>query len=398
VSAQDGVVGEFLALAVRLDRLAPGLADLGNVDPALRSRVLAEAAPAPSDLVRQAGRLSRETAGSELDPARREFLLGQLRAVECTARRLTGQPVPFVREIRECFDVTVAMGVEDGYRAAHAELDRLLPGPQPLPARLARYRADQQVPRAQLAGGLAALVELLRDRSRAAVGLPAAESVSLRIVDDAPWSALHQYRGGYRSQVTVNAGARPRRPQLAQLIAHEAYPGHHTERCHKQDTLVGTGRLEHAALITNSPPSVVAEGVAELGLAAVLGPGWGRIAADVLAAQGLGFDGELAARVDAATSRLVRVRLDAALLLHDRHAPVEQVLGHLRRWMLIDDRRAGQVLRFLRHPVWRAYTVTYVEGPELVRRWWAGCPGPDRLRRLLDEPMSPAALRTESAT
>lgn len=170
--ARDGVVGEYLALAVRLDRLAPGLADVGNVDPALRSRVLAEAAPVPSDLVRQAGRLIRETAGSGLEPARCAFLLGQLRAVECTARLLTGQPMPFVREIRECFDVTVAMGVEDDYRAAHAELGELLPGPQPLPDRLAGYRADQQVPRAQLAGALASVVELLRDRCAAAVGLP----------------------------------------------------------------------------------------------------------------------------------------------------------------------------------------------------------------------------------
>jgi hypothetical protein len=390
-------MGEFLALAVRLDRLAPGLADVANVDSALRSRVLGEAAPVPSDLVRQAGRLTQATAGSELDPARREFLLGQLRAVECAARRLTGQPVPFVREIGECFDVTVAMGVEDDYRAAHAELAELLPGPQPLASRLAGYRADQQVPRAQLAGALAAVVELLRDRSRAAVGLPEGESVSVRIVDDAPWSALHQYRGGYRSQVTVNAGARPRRAQLAQLVAHEAYPGHHTERCHKQDTLVGAGRVEHAALIANSPPSVVAEGAAELGLVAVLGPDCGRIVAGVLGEQGLGFDGELAARIDAAVSRLVRVRLDAALLLHDRHAPVDDVLGYLRRWMLIDERRARQVLRFLRHPVWRAYTVTYVEGPALLWRWWVPCPAPDRLRRLLDEPLTPAALRSELA-
>lgn len=193
----------------------------------------------------------------------------------------------------------------------------------------------------------------------------------------------------------MNAGARPRRQQLAQLVAHEAYPGHHTERCHKQDTLVAAGRIEHAALIANSPPSVVAEGAAELGMVAVLGPGWARTVADVLAERGLGFDAELATRIDAATSRLVRVRLDAALLLHDRHAPIEDVHAYLRRWMLIDDLRARQVLRFLRHPVWRAYTVTYVEGPELLRRWWVGRPEPDRLRRLLDEPLTPAALRSE---
>jgi len=391
-------VGEFLALAVRLNRLASGLADVGDVDPGILRRVAAEAEPAPADLVRQAGRLTREAAGADGGSDRCAFLLGQLRAMECTARRLTGQPVPFGREIRECFDVTVRLGVEDEYREAHAELDELLPGPQPLADRLACYRVGQEVPRERLGEALVVLSEVMRDRSRAVLGLPEGESVSFRIVDDAPWSALHQYRGGYRSRVTVNAGARTRRVQLAQLVAHEAYPGHHTERCHKQDTLVRVGWVEHAVLLANSPQSVVAEGAAELGLAAVLGPGWVRVVADVLADLDLGFDPELAMRVDAATSRLARVRLDAALLLHDRRAPVEEVLGYLRRWVLIDDRRARQILRFLQHPVWRAYTTTYVEGPALLRRWWAGAPEPTRLRRILDEPLTPAAIRAELAT
>ncbi len=78
--------------------------------------------------------------------------------------------------------------------------------------------------------------------------------------------------------------------------------------------------------------------------------------------------------------------------------PVEEVLGYLRRWVLIDDRRARQILRFLQHPVWRAYTTTYVEGPALLRRWWAGPPEPTRLRRILDEPLTPAAIRAELAT
>ena len=45
-------MGEFLALAVRLNRLASGLADVGDVDPGILRRVAAEAEPAPADLVR----------------------------------------------------------------------------------------------------------------------------------------------------------------------------------------------------------------------------------------------------------------------------------------------------------------------------------------------------------
>ena len=150
-------------------------------------------------------------------------------------------------------------------------------------------------------------------------------------------------------------------------------------------------------VLVTSPQSLVAEGAAELGLHAVVGAGWGRFAADVLAEVGLGFDGELAERMDGAAAGLARVRQDAALLLHDRRADPDVVLGHLRRWLLVDDARARQVLRFLPHPLWRSYPTTYAEGPALVRRWWERDPGPERFRRLLDEPLTPAALRAELA-
>jgi hypothetical protein len=242
-----------------------------------------------------------------------------------------------------------------------------------------------------------ALSDALRERTAQRVALPAEEAVGYRIVDDAPWSALHRYGGGFRSTVTLNAGARIRRAQLAQLVAHEVYPGHHTERCRKEAGLVARGWDEHRVVLANTPQSLIAEGAAELGLWAVVGPGWGRWAADVLAEVGLRFDGELAARVDRQTSVLAAARQDAALMLHGRRASPDDVQAHLRRWLLVDEQRAAEILRFLRHPVWRAYTTTYVEGVALLRRWWERGPSDERLRRLLDEPLTPWALRAETA-
>jgi hypothetical protein len=385
---------EYLALTYRLGRLVPGLSAVENVDPEVWRRARVEPMPRPADLVRQSGRLAQELADMPLDPTRRDFLAGQLRAVECTARRLTGQQVPFVREMVECFDVVPRRGREDDYAAAHAELAALLPGSGSLATRSAAYRTAHEVSPDLLPDALATLSELLRGRTASVVSLPPQEEVSFRVTPEAPWSALHRYGGRFSSRVTVNAGARPRRTQLAQLVAHEAYPGHHTERCRKEAG-IGRGWPEHTVLVAHSPQSLVAEGAAELGLAALLGPGWGPLVADALAGLGLGFDGELAERVETVTAGLARVRQDAALLLHDRRAPVDQVLGHLRRWLLVDEPRARQILRFLRQPVWRGYTTTYVEGAELVRAWWTRDPGPERLCRLLDEPLTPRALRAE---
>jgi len=390
----EDAVRDYLLLALRTDRLLPGTIGTYTGDATLADLVRHAHAPAPADLVRAAGRLA-DGLPATLDTDRARFLRRQLVALEWTARRLAGQAVPYLHEVRAAFDTRITLGSEDTYRHAHRELDALLPGAGPLADRLAHQRRADEIPRDRLAVAVRALSEVLRAQTRAAVALPAGESVAYRVVDDAPWSALHQYLGGFGSRVTVNAGARPRRMQLAQLVAHEAYPGHHTERCRKEAGIVARGGEEHRVVLVNTPQSLLAEGAAELGLHAVAGPGWGRFIADALAEVGMGFDGELAERMCAVFVELARVRQDAALLLHDRRMPDAEVLAYLRRWMLVDELRARQVLRFLRHPLWRAYTTAGVEGALLVRRWWERDPRPERFLRLLDEPLTPGAVRAE---
>jgi hypothetical protein len=66
---------------------------------------------------------------------------------------------------------------------------------------------------------------------------------------------------------------------------------------------------------------------------------------------------------------------------------------------LVYDYRAGQMLRFLSSPMWRAYTCTYVEGYRLLRAWLderpAGVGLTERFGRLLDEPLIPSTLRPD---
>src|SRR6185312_16197856 len=120
----------------------------------------------------------------------------------------------------------------------------------------------------------------------------------------------------------------------------------------------------------------------------------------VLGEVGVRTDGELAERVDRAMEGLQRVRQDAALLLHDRRAGEDAARAHLRRWLLVDDRRADRVLSFLTHPVWRAYTTAYVEGFRLVQRH-LGPAGPVAAARhaaLVGAPTTPALLAPDLPT
>ena len=75
------------------------------------------------------------------------------------------------------------------------------------------------------------------------------------VVTDKPWSGFNYYEGDYRSRVAINADLPHRLGQLPHLVAHESYPGHHTEHCRKERGLVERAdRTEHTSS-WSTPPS-----------------------------------------------------------------------------------------------------------------------------------------------
>ncbi|MFW3170489.1 DUF885 domain-containing protein [Geodermatophilus sp. CPCC 206100] len=391
---------EYVRLGLRFDRLEHGFVDAYTGDRRIRAQVDDEPAPTPQGLRDQARALLGELDVAGLPADRAEFLRGQLTGLECTARKMSGEPVAFLDEVASYFQVRLTLGDPADYAAAHAELDALLPGSAPLAERYAAHRRREECPPQRLSDAVHALSSALRDRVRGAYGLPEVETVRYEVVTDKPWSGFNYYEGDYRSRVAINADLPHRLGQLPHLVAHESYPGHHTEHCRKEQGLVErAARLEHTVFLVNTPECLMAEGLADLGVQASIGAGWGPWAADVLGDLGLRFDGHLAERVAAAVAPLNRVRQDAAVLLHDRGADADEVAAFIQQWSLVSAERARQQLRFLTHPLWRAYTTTYVEGFDLLSTWLdarpAGQPVADRFVRLLDEPLTPAAVTRE---
>jgi hypothetical protein len=391
---------------LRFDRIEEGYVDSFTGDPALRRQVADEPAPDPADLAAQAQRLLSALEDTRRSDAfteqRAEFIAAHLRALACAGRKFAGEQVGFVDEVRDYFDVEIARGDPERYRAAHAGIDEVLGGTGALAERMAAHRRSQELPPARLEEAIHAFSSALRDTVRATYPLSDSETVVYEVVTDKPWSGFNYYEGDYRSRVAVNADLKQQMGHLPALVAHESYPGHHTEHCRKEAGLVaGLGHGEQTIFLVNTPQCLMAEGLADLALHAAVGPGWGRWAQEIYADLGLRFDGERAEALSAASAALAEVRQDAALMLHDEHRDVDDVVGYLQRWLLVDDTRARQMLKFLSSPLWRAYTSTYVEGYRLLRGWLDARPDgvglTERFGRLLDEPLIPSALRAETA-
>ena len=402
----DRLIREYLLLGLRFDRIEEGYVDSFTGEAGLRRQVADEPAPEPAALAAQAQRLLSELPqvprSGDFTRQRADFIAAHLRALWFSARKFAAEPVGFVDEVRHYFDVEISRGDEEGYRAAHVRIDEVLGGSGPLAERMEAVRRADELPPERLPEAIGAFSSALRDIVRATYPLPDAETVVYEVVTDKPWSGFNYYEGDYRSRVAVNADVKQQMSHLPALIAHESYPGHHTEHCRKEAGLVaGLGHTEQTIFLVNTPQCLMAEGLADLALHAAVGAGWGRWAQEIYADLGLRFDGERAEALAAARTGLAGVRQDAALMLHDEHRDADDVAAFLKRWLLVDDTRARQMLRFLSSPLWRAYTSTYVEGYRLLRAWLDERPDgvgtAERFGRLLDEPLIPSALRAELA-
>jgi hypothetical protein len=238
-----GLVDEYLILGLRLGRHIDGLVDAYYGPPAPAASVAAEPPQSPAQLVAAArSLLASIDAGVALDaapsggpgepgaaPARRHWLRAQVVGLLTTARRLAGEPIGYADEVEACYGIRPTRVDEEVLERAHRRLDEVLPGPGPLAERLVAWRESHAVPVDRLHAAINSLAEDLRERTQAMFGLPDGEHVDFELVTGQPWSGFNYYLGDLRSRVAVNTDLPVLSTGLAHLVAHESYPGHHTE-------------------------------------------------------------------------------------------------------------------------------------------------------------------------
>jgi hypothetical protein len=364
----SGPVAErYLELGLQLDRHVDGIVDSYFGSPELAAEVKAAPPPDPRDLV--------ATAESLLDELEDGWLRDQVVGVRTFAGVLAGESIAYADEVELCYGVRPEFTDESAFEAAHEELEALLPGDGSLAERYEGWRTSAEVPRDQVAQTVAALIEAGRTWARERVALPEGEEVVLETVQDEPWLAYCRYLGDYRSLISVNVDLPYSAFETAQLAFHETYPGHHAERCLKDELLVRErGLVEETIVLLPTAQSLIAEGIATLAPELVL---------ESRGADVPGVDLANALAIERARHPLRLVALNAALLLHESDEQPDAVQAYIERWGLVTSELAAHMIRFLQDPTSRSYVITYSAGHELARAYVGG--SADRFRRLLTE-------------
>ena len=386
------VIDDYLAVGLALGRHIDGLVDAYYGPPELAEKVGAEPMPSPKALAERARRLLAQLdADGELDGARRRWLHAQVRGLHTTARKLSGEPIGYRDEVEASYGVRPQLVPDDELAAAHRRLHDALPGSGPIGERYRAWREGQAVPPAQLRAAVDSLAEDFRERTDRLFGLPDGEHIDFELVTDQPWSGFNYYLGGLRSRVAINVDLPVLSTSLGHLVAHEAYPGHHTEHTRKEVGLVRRrDQREEAIFLVGTPQCLLAEGLADLGLEIIAGRHPEALLAEHLHPLGIPYDADAVAQVADASEILGTVRGNAAILLHDEGRPADEVVDYIARWGMMSTARAAKAVEFIADPTWRAYIFCYIDGFRLCRRFVRD--DPSRFSRLLSEQLVPADL------
>lgn len=383
------VPGRYLELGLRVGRLVPGYVDAYYGPAELKDRVEAEPLRDPVALASDAQELLADIEATAFEPQRKRWLAAQGRALETVAQRLAGAELGYVEEVERCYGIVPRRASESDFAEAHRVLDDALGGDGSVAARYADW-LEQSVPPDRQGELIESISSELRARVRESFGLPDGETVEYGVVANEPWIGFNYYEGRLRSRVVINTDVPLPRSDFGRFVAHESYPGHHTERATKEALLVDErGQLEQSISLAGAPEAILSEGIAESGFK-VLAPDLHELTSEHLARIGIDYDAEVGRSVGEARDVLAEVGVNVALMLHEDGVPESEARAYARQWSLQSGARLDKLFAFVTDPVWRTYVPSYTEGERLCSAFVGGDPA--RFERLLTEQLTPADL------
>ena len=399
----DDVGRDYVVLALALGELEEGFVDAYYGPAELREQALARRAPA-AELATDAVALRSRVNSDGIEEQRQRWLDRQLVALETLARRVAGEELPYLEEVRRCFDAQPESTPPEAYAELRRQLDDLLPRGGTIHERLEARDARLTITVQHVEGILDWLVTEIRALSAEFFPAPPGESLSVSLVTNQPWSAYNWYDGNLTSRIEVNTDLPTRAHELVGLLTHETFPGHHLEQSWKERRLVRErGLVEASVQLINTPEAYISEGLAEVGGTLLVDrERWQSMLVSICERAGIAISAADAEREWLLNQALRALRGsggDAALQLHVGGKSRDEVRRFLVDDALRSPQQAEKSLEFITHPLWRTYVFCYAGGQRLLEKWCSAAGDlsaqRERFARLLTEQLTPSGIDAE---
>ncbi|NTU56628.1 MAG: hypothetical protein HGA79_10305 [Anaerolineales bacterium] len=389
---------EYIRLGLALDEYLPGYVDSFFGPQAWQALAKKDGKLPLQNLTERTARLANDISQAEgLEVQRKDFLARQVTAMQMSLRLFAEEKIPLAEEVSALYNVQPGWVNESNFEEAHREFDQLLPPGNSLTERRQEWNRSLEIPVEKAKELVPFVVEKLQAIARRKFDLPDNETFTLEWVSDKPWAAYNWYLGDFRSTIQINADLPIRINSLTDLIAHEGYPGHHTELSIKEDRLIRQkGYDEHTIALLNSPSCVVAEGIATSALKTALPDDeledWYR--EELLPRAGMShIDSRRMMQINKASEKTNGIMGNVSFMLYDQQKGVEEAEQYLRRYTLATEQVIQHLIRFISEPLSRSYVFTYDMGYNLLEELFAHKDRGEYFKRLLEEPVTPSQIR-----
>lgn len=360
-----------------------------------------------SELLVSLERLHEEMSAYQTDDAvlRKRFrdLRGRVLAMQVRGKILSGEiPRDFETEAKLTFDVTVPHYSEEHFVELAQRLDALIPGDDPLPQRVERFRDEFVIPPSKLKDVLSVAIEECRRRTKSYLSLPQDEHAELVLVTGMHWVGFTVYEGNSFSKILLNQEVPVHIERALELGCHEGYPGHHAHASMLQEEVINKrGWKEYELIQLIGPMAVMNEGAASYAVDLAF-----------TRSERLAFERKyLLPLAGLETTDLERYYHYIDIIDELNYARTEAARKYLYGGMSFDDAvqwlidfgletrgTATQRMRFI--DAQRAYVVTYNYGKTLVKRYVEQEAGENLdarwevFERVILTPMSPSELES----
>jgi hypothetical protein len=346
------------------------------------------------ELVTEIGESDRFEAG------RKEYLLAQLRALQTSMRMQLGESLSVTEKVENIYGFTPERVNESQFEKAYRLLDASLPGKGSINERTEAYEDMMRIPVEKLEALSKFVSREVRERTRERFGLPDGEQVDVQLVTNRPFTAALYFKGAGRSVMELNSAA----PFfflhfLIGLMAHELYPGHHTEYCFKEEHLIrDQGWHELRVIPTLSPQVFMAEMIATHARDMIMTDDefvdW--LHHELLPRSELKVS-ELGEPVQMlkAYRMLAPVGLNAVFMYWDDKAGEEEIKNYFIKYDHYTEEQADHAVRSTVHPIFHINRFTYNPSYRLLEGVLSRSSDPQQVfKRLLKEAPLPATVQS----
>ena len=302
---------------------------------------------------------------------RAAWMSRQLNAFAERIRIFSGSFSPFNEESKQLFSVEPPAYPEDHFKALVSQLDSLLPGRGPIPARMQQLSMKFVIPKSKVDTVFKTAIAEARKRTKARYQMPSNESFVLEYVTNKPWSGYNWYKGNFQSVIQINLDLPILIDRAIDLACHEGYPGHHVYNMMLEKNLYrDKGWVEISLYPLYSPQSLIAEGSANYGIEIAFPGSEGATFARETLVPLAGLDTsqvDLYFKTLSVKSKLNYARNEAARGLLNGTIDEKEAMRWLTQYALMSNEQAAKSISFIRKH--RSYVICYNYGQDLVRNY-----------------------------